>query len=182
VLKRLKAEDATAGIPVVIISMIDNRELGLALGAHDYFVKPVDRKRLVQRIGQVTGGSQRRGPKRLLVIDDDARFRDLLGEELDSFGYTVSLAASGEDGVAMARVEIPDLIILDLIMPGMSGFEVAEELKRYEETAHIPILVMTSKDLTREDRAELQSKIAALVPKGRSPASRLLTAIQQLEQ
>jgi signal transduction histidine kinase/CheY-like chemotaxis protein len=182
VLKRLKADEATADIPVVVVSMLDNRELGLALGAHDYFVKPVDRKRLVQRIRQVTGQASSRAPKRLLVIDDDPAFRDLLAEELARFDYTVLLAESGEKGIAMARADAPDVIVLDLVLPGTTGFEVAEELRKTENTAHIPILVMTSMDLSREDRARLQSKIAAIVPKGRSPATRLLTAIHQLER
>ena len=87
---------------------------------------------------------------------------------------------SGEDGIALARADLPDVIVLDLVMPGMSGFEVAEKLKLDELTVNIPILVMTSKDLTSTDRSQLHSKIAALVPKGRHPASRLITAIQQL--
>jgi signal transduction histidine kinase/CheY-like chemotaxis protein len=182
VLKKMKADPETSDIPVVVVSMVDNRELGLALGAHDYFVKPVDRKRLVERVRQVTGDSPGRGSRRLLVIDDDDAYRELLSTELRSFDYDVLLAASGEEGLALAREGRPDVIVLDLIMPRMSGFEVAEELKRFEETADIPILVMTSKDLTREDRSLLGSKIAALVPKGRSPASRLITAIQQLKR
>ncbi len=182
VLKRIKSDPETAQIPVVIISMIDNRELGLALGAHDYFVKPVDRRRLVERIRQVTGKALKRGPTHLLVIDDDPAFRDLLGDDLANLGYTVSWAPSGKEGVAMARADLPDVVVLDLIMPGMTGFEVAEELKQDETTVQIPILVMTSKDLSREERMQLQSQIAAIVPKGRSPASRLLTAIQQLGQ
>jgi len=182
VLKKLKGDPETADVPVVIISMVDNRELGLALGAHDYFVKPVDRKRLVERIRQVTGEAADRSTRRLLVIDDDDAYRDLLANELQQFGFSVSLAGSGAEGLEIARREIPDVVVLDLVMPEMSGFEVAEELKRDETTTSIPILVMTSKDLNRDDRAQLQSKIEALIPKGRLPASRLITAIQQLKR
>ncbi|MBI2212219.1 MAG: response regulator, partial [Acidobacteria bacterium] len=180
VLKRLKADDVTREIPVVVISMIDNRELGFALGAHDYFVKPVDRRRLVDRIRQVTGHSRRRGKQRLLLIDDDAAFREMLEEELRELGYEVRWASSGEEGLAAMRADIPDVVVLDLVMPGMSGFEVAERLKQDPATAGVPILVMTSKELSRSDHASLQSKVAALVPKGRSSGSRLITAIQQI--
>lgn len=180
VLKRLKADDVTRDIPVVVISMIDNRELGFALGAHDYFVKPVDRRRLVDRIRQVSTPIARRGKPRLLVIDDDETFREILEEELHELGYDVRWASSGEEGLEEIRKELPDVLVLDLVMPGISGFEVAERLKQDPATASIPILVMTSKDLSRSDRDSLQTKIAALVPKGRSPGSRLITAIQQL--
>ena len=180
VLKRLKADEVTKDIPVVVISMIDNRELGFALGAHDYFVKPVDRRRLVDRIRQVSTPAVKRGKARLLVIDDDESFRDILEEELRELGYETRWAASGEEGLEEIRKDVPDVVVLDLVMPGMSGFEVAERLKQDPVTAAIPILVMTSKDLSRSDRDSLQTKIAALVPKGRSSGSRLITAIQQL--
>ncbi|MGK2856472.1 MAG: response regulator [Thermoanaerobaculia bacterium] len=180
VLKRLKADDVTKDIPVVVISMIDNRELGFALGAHDYFVKPVDRRRLVDRIRQVSTSVARRGKPRLLVIDDDAAFREILEEELRELGYEVRWASSGEEGLEAIRNDVPDVVVLDLVMPGMSGFEVAERLKQDPATEAIPILVMTSKDLSRDDRDSLQTTIAALVPKGRSAGSRLINAIQLL--
>jgi signal transduction histidine kinase/CheY-like chemotaxis protein len=180
VLKRLKADEVTRDIPVVVISMIDNRELGLALGAHDYFVKPVDRHRLVDRIRQVTSPVRKRGRTRLLVIDDDSAFRAMLEEELRELGYDIRWASTGEEGLEAIGRELPDVVVLDLVMPGMSGFEVAERLKLDPATEGIPILVMTSKDLSRSDQSVLQSKIAALVPKGRSSGSRLITAIQQL--
>jgi CheY-like chemotaxis protein len=180
VLKRLKADEVTREIPVVVISMIDNRELGFALGAHDYFVKPVDRRRLVDRIRQVSGQAKKRGKQRLLLIDDDSAFREMLEEELRELGYEVRWASSGEEGLEAIRANIPDVVVLDLVMPGMSGFEVAERLKQDPATAEVPILVMTSKELSRSDQASLQSKIAALVPKGRSSGSRLITAIHQL--
>jgi len=180
VLKRLKADEVTRDIPVVVISMIDNRELGFALGAHDYFVKPVDRRRLVDRIRQVTSPVKKRGRTRLLVIDDDSTFREMLEEELRELGYDIRWASTGEEGLEAIRTDVPDVVVLDLVMPGMSGFEVAERLKQDPATEGIPILVMTSKDLSRSDHAALQSKITALVPKGRSSGSRLITAIQQL--
>lgn len=180
-LKKLKLDPETCDIPVVIVSMIDNRELGIALGAHDYFLKPVDRRRLIHRIQQFTSGRTAR-QKRLLLIDDDPAFQALLEEELQALGYEMSTARSGEQGVALAQSDPPDVIILDLLMPDLSGFRVADLLKAEPRTAQIPILVMTSKDITDEDRRQLQSKIEAVLPKGHAAGSRLITAIQQLEE
>ncbi|MBV9495720.1 MAG: response regulator [Acidobacteria bacterium] len=177
VLKRLKTTPETANIPVVIISMVDNRELGVALGADDYFVKPVDRDRLLGRLRAITSAS----PKpRLLLIDDDATIHALLGEELA--GYTLESAFSGEDGLAAARENKPDVIILDLMMPGMSGFEVADTLKGNPGTANIPILVLTSKDISADERRELQKKVTTFVQKGTSAREQLLREITRLRR
>src|SRR5260221_1499325 len=180
VLKRLKSEQATRDIPVVIISMVENRELGVALGADDYFVKPVDRDRMLERIRKLTSGRAAR--TRLLLIDDDAAVHALLEEELAGLGYTVESAFTGESGIRAARAVTPDLIILDLMMPGMSGFEVAGALKEDPLTANIPIVVLTSKEISPDDRRELQSKVTMFVQKGTSAREQLVREIRRLEQ
>ncbi len=180
VLKRLKSEQATRDIPVVIISMVENRELGVALGADDYFVKPVDRERMLERIRKLTSGRAAR--TRLLLIDDDAAVHALLEEELAGLGYTVESAFTGESGIRAARAVTPDLIILDLMMPGMSGFEVAGALKEDPLTANIPIVVLTSKEISPDDRRDLQSKVTMFVQKGTSAREQLVREIRRLEQ
>jgi signal transduction histidine kinase/DNA-binding response OmpR family regulator len=180
VLKRLKSDRATRDIPVVIISMIENRELGVALGADDYFVKPVDRERMLERIRKLTSGRAAR--TRLLLIDDDTAVHTLLEEELAALGYTVDSAFTGESGVRAARAITPDLIILDLMMPGMSGFEVAGLLKEDAATANIPIVVLTSREISAADRRELQSQVTMFVQKGTSAREQLVREIQRLEQ
>ena len=180
VLKRLKTDPDTADLPVVIISMMDNRELGVALGADDYFVKPVDRERLLERLRQITQLSGHATRPRLLLIDDDAAVHALLDEELTSLGYAVSSAFTGEEGLRCAVEVKPDVIILDLMMPGMSGFEVADGLKDDARTANIPILILTSKELSGEDRLELQSKVASFVQKGKSARDQLVREIRRL--
>jgi len=182
VLKKLKSDLVTREIPVVIISMVDNRELGMALGADDYFVKPVDRDRLLQRIREITAAVTRAARPKLLLIDDDASVHALLDEELERLGYAIEGAYSGEEGLRVAGEVHPDLIILDLMMPGMSGFEVATGLKENPLTANIPILVLTSKDLTNADRSELQSKVTSFVQKGKSAREQLVREIRRLEQ
>ncbi len=182
VLKKLKADLGTREIPVVIISMVDNRELGLALGADDYFVKPVDRDRLLKRIHEITAAVTRGLRPKLLLIDDDAAVHALLDEELERLGYKVDGAYSGEEGLRVANEMRPDVIILDLMMPGMSGFEVATGLKENPHTANIPILVLTSKDLTNADRNELQTKVTSFVQKGKSARDQLVREIRRIEQ
>jgi signal transduction histidine kinase/DNA-binding response OmpR family regulator len=178
VLKTLKSDAATRDIPVVIISRVDERDLGVALGADDYFVKPVDRDRLLSRVRQLTTSDQSK--TRLLLIDDDTSLHELLDDELTRLGYTIESAFNGETGFAAAKANAPDVIILDLMMPGMSGFEVAGLLKDHPSTARIPILVLTSKEISADDRRELQSKVAACVQKGTSARDQLVAEIRRL--
>ncbi len=182
VLKRLKADGETREIPVVIVSMTQNRDLGLALGADDYMVKPVDRERLIQRLRELTTPGAGKAKPRLLLIDDDPAIFDLLGDELESNGFDVQRASSGEEGLALAREMLPDTVVLDLMMPGMNGFEVATQLKSDLRTATIPILILTSHDISPAERTQLESKIAGVVRKGGATASRLIGAIRDLDR
>ncbi|HYC60520.1 MAG TPA: response regulator [Thermoanaerobaculia bacterium] len=177
ILKRLKNDDATRHLPVVIISLVDNRDLGLALGADDYFIKPVDRPRLLERLRAIATGN---GRPRLLVIDDDAAVHSLLDEDLSGLGYAVVNAYSGDEGLRAAIDVAPDVIILDLMMPNMSGFEVADSLKDDPRTANIPILVLTSKDVSTEDRKLLHTKVSSFVQKGKSAKEQLVREIRRV--
>lgn len=178
VLKQLKSDESTRQLPVVIISMVDNRDLGLALGADDYFIKPVDRPRLLERLRQFRSGDN--GRPRLLVIDDDNDIHALLDEDLSPLGYAIVNAYSGDEGLRAAVEATPDVIILDLMMPNMSGFEVADALKDDARTANIPILVLTSREVTREDRELLHSKVTSFVQKGRSAREQLVRELRRV--
>ncbi len=179
ILKRLKSDEVTRRLPVVIISMVDNRDLGLALGADDYFMKPVDRPRLIERLRAITTGGGN-GRPRLLIIDDDATVHALLEEDLSSLGYAIVNAYSGDDGLRVAVEAAPDVIILDLMMPNMSGFEVADALKDDPRTAGIPILVLTSKEVSTEDREILHTKVSSFVQKGKSAREQLVREIRRV--
>jgi len=178
VLKRLKAEDATRDLPVVIISMIENRDLGMALGADDYFVKPVDRERLLARLREITRGDA--ASKHLLIIDDDPAVHALLDEDLSGLGFEIARAFNGAEGLQKAEERLPDVVILDLMMPGMTGFEVAGALKENVRTANVPIVVLTSKEITNEERDHLSTKVATLVPKGNSAREQLVREIRRV--
>jgi signal transduction histidine kinase/DNA-binding response OmpR family regulator len=177
VLKRLKSDDVTRRLPVVIISMDDNRDLGIALGADDYFVKPVDRPRLLERLRAIATGNRR---PRVLVVDDDAAIHALLDEDLSRLGYAIVNSYSGDEGLRAAIEIVPDVIILDLMMPNMSGFEVADALKDDPRTASIPILVLTSKEISSEDRTMLHTKVSSFVQKGRSAREQLVRELRRV--
>jgi signal transduction histidine kinase/DNA-binding response OmpR family regulator/ligand-binding sensor domain-containing protein len=179
ILRALKTDEETSALPVIIVSVADDHELGLAFGADDYFVKPVDWPRMMRRLAEITAGEGR--SKRLLVIDDDAAVHDMLEQTLTREGYELVKASSGAEGIEKAMRAKPDVIILDLAMPGMSGFRVAELLRQREETAQIPIVVFTAKELSREEREQLRRGFGGVVAKGVAGASRLIHAIRSLE-
>jgi signal transduction histidine kinase/DNA-binding response OmpR family regulator len=179
VLKSLKADPETRAIPVIIISMMDNRELGLTLGADDYFLKPVDRDQLISRLRQMAPPAPA-AEHHILLVDDDPDVHDLLGEMLEPLGYRLDHAYSGREGMELAARRLPALVILDLMMREMNGFETAARLKADPKTAHLPILVLTAKDLTQGDRDRLRDHIAALVHKGDGGPMQLVNVIQSL--
>jgi signal transduction histidine kinase/CheY-like chemotaxis protein len=161
VLRELRADPETCAIPVIIISVLDNRELGLTLGADDYFVKPVDREALLERLAVLV---PREVGGRVLVIDDDPALHELVAAGLPE-RFRLLHAHSGSEGVELARAERPDVVLLDLMMDGMDGFEVAAVLKADERTRQLPIVVLTAKAMDRDDRDRLHGKIEALVQK-----------------
>ncbi len=163
VLNRLKADEATQNIPVVVVSVVDNPSLGRALGALDYFVKPVDGKALLSRLGQYTFATKAKSdPVRVLVVDDEPANLDLLEGLLEPAGFGVLKAGSGREGIEMAISEMPSLILLDLMMPDLSGFDVVEALRADEATREIPIMVLTAKTLTEADKQALNGQVAAI--------------------
>jgi signal transduction histidine kinase/CheY-like chemotaxis protein len=163
-LARLKRDPGTSAVPVVIVSMLDERGAGFALGAAEYLVKPVDRDELLTALDRWTGTL---GDGRTIVaIDDDARDLELVEAALAPHGWSVLRASTGEDGVELVRRERPSVVLLDLLMPGTDGFAVVERLRADPDLADVPIVVLTSKDMTAEDRARLNGRISFLARKG----------------
>jgi signal transduction histidine kinase/DNA-binding response OmpR family regulator len=162
VLTALKADPVTAEIPVVVVSMLDERGMGFALGAAEYLVKPVSREHVLAALSRV-GVLPEAGT--LLVIDDDPLALELVTAVLEPRGWTVLSAGDGETGTAMARSHQPSVVLLDLLMPGMDGFAVAETLRSDSATMAIPIVVLTAKTLTRADRDRLRGRISYVAQK-----------------
>lgn len=177
VLQQLKEGAETRALPVVIVSMLDNKDLGLALGADDYFLKPIESAALVQRLMQLLpgGGPQ---PARLLVVDDDPKFHDLLEAMLAPRGWILDHALTGAEGVAKAAKAPYDLVILDLMMEGMDGFEAATRLRAAPGGESVPILVLTAKELNLSDHQKLLGKVTAVARKGTATPAALVEMIQ----
>jgi PAS domain S-box-containing protein len=144
-LQQLKNDPATNDIPVVIVSVMGDQQEGLRLGAVDYLTKPIDPQRLVSSVNRVL-----QSPGKVLVVDDDRDTRDLLQTALEQRGFSVVLTSSGKRALTLARQERPKLILLDLKLPGMDGYEVLQRLKSSSETAEIPVVVITG-SLTDEE-------------------------------
>jgi CheY-like chemotaxis protein len=175
VLTLLKADELTRNIPVVVISMIDNPALGRALGALDYFVKPVDRDALVSRLTQYAFTTKvQQGEIRVLVVDDEPANVELLEALLEPEGFKVLTASGGREGIEVASAQHPHLILLDLMMPGVSGFDVVEALRTNVLTRSIPIMVLTAKELTDADKAALNGHVAAIFQRNSLAGSELV--------
>jgi signal transduction histidine kinase/CheY-like chemotaxis protein len=167
VLTQLKQDNKTAHIPVVVVSVLDERSRGRALGAADYFVKPVNRDALIARLQRYTFTSQvKQREVKVLLVDDDPEALDVMANMLEPLDFTIIRAESGEEGIRLARQRTPDLVILDLLMPGLSGFEVVKVLKADLYTRAIPVLVVTAKDMDEQDKAALNGDVETVLTKG----------------
>jgi adenylate cyclase len=161
VLAAIKGDPTLADIPVILLTIVDEKNRGYSLGAADYLVKPVDREKLTQILRRLCGSV--RG--RVLLVDDDDIIRHQMRLQLQHGGWTISEAANGRIALARIAEARPDAIILDLIMPEMDGFEFLEELRSRAEWRDIPVVVVTSKDLTAEDRARLNGGVERIIHK-----------------
>ncbi|HVL54366.1 MAG TPA: response regulator, partial [Vitreimonas sp.] len=171
VLRRLKSDPLVRDIPVVIVTVVDERGVGLALGAVDYFVKPIERDALIARLDRHTFTTKVKArPVTILAIDDDPASLAMIDATLSPLGFGVQLAPSGKDGLELANRIRPDLVICDLLMPGLDGFEVVGELQADEATAAIPILIVTGHELTEADKARLNGRVLGVVNKGEAVA------------
>jgi CheY-like chemotaxis protein len=161
-LEDLASTPATRDVPVLVVTIVENREHALELGAADFARKPIDREWLVERLS-VLGSPRRDGP--LLAIDDDEVARYLLAELLEGTGHEIVQTASGAEGLRAARALQPAAIFLDLVMPEMSGEEVLDELRRDPATSDIPVVIYTSEEMGRERRAALEGRVEAILLK-----------------
>ena len=182
VLQELKSDPEVKDIPVVIFSIVDNKDLGFALGASEYLVKPVDKATILKKLEQLSFATKKsRRVVNMLCIDDNPEALDMLVSILEPAGYNVITANSGKQGIESAIAYSPDLIILDLMMPEIDGFEVVHALKSNPSTAYIPIFVITAKDITIEDRLRLAGKIENFIQKVHFTKEDLLMHIRDLE-
>jgi len=170
VLAQLKALPETRAIPVVIVSLTEGRELGFSLGAVDWLVKPANPVNFLAAVRKAIAGTDSAETQTVLVVDDEPPTVELLTDMLRTQGLRVLAAHDGRQGVVLARAERPNLIVLDLIMPGLTGFDVVQELREHPETREIPILIFTVKDLSAAEREQLRGSVQAVVTKGAAGA------------
>jgi PAS domain S-box-containing protein len=180
VLLQLKNDSRTSKIPVIVVTIVDQPGLGTALGADEYLIKPVDKATLlaaVERCLRSRGGA---APTRtILVVEDDVSTLEMIVELLKAYGYAVSTAADGEQALVSVAQSLPELVILDLVLPKMSGFELLAEWRSNPRTADLSVFVLTSKDLTKEEEKYLHAHAESLFRKQNSWREPL---IKQLER
>lgn len=189
VLRELQADPTTRDIPVLVVSMTDNRQISFELGAVAFFAKPVYRQELTAKLQdlQLNELHQRRRkhvqhgePLRALVIDDNPHDRELITTALTAAGLTVATAPDGETGWQMAQRNPPDLVVLDLMMPELDGFEVLSRLRQHEGTFEVPVFIYTAKELDLQERTRLDHEAEAVLQKGDFSRQTLLEAVERL--
>lgn len=174
-LAELKGDEATMDIPVLVVTIVDDEhEKGMLLGAYDYCVKPFQRTWLLKRLTELEHGAK------VLIIDDEASARYLFKKALRDTHYTVIEAEGGEEGLRRAREEKPQVIFLDLIMPGMNGFEVLKGLKTDPETKNIPVIIHSAKELNEEERVGLSADAVAILFKEKTSRRMIIAEIKDL--
>jgi CheY-like chemotaxis protein/anti-sigma regulatory factor (Ser/Thr protein kinase) len=162
VLSELKADPATRDIAVLMVTMTDDRQLGYALGATEFLTKPVQRAQLLELLARYASGDTTR---HALVVDDEPESRTMLRRALETEGWQVSEAENGRAALDQVVARSPSLILLDLMMPVMDGFEFVMEMRKRDTSWKIPIVVVTAKDITEEDRRRLSGGVVGLIEK-----------------
>jgi signal transduction histidine kinase/DNA-binding response OmpR family regulator len=165
ILISLKSDRRTAQIPVIVVTIVDQPSTGTLLGADEYIVKPVEKLVLLSAVDRCLSRSGHTGSRSVLIVEDHSPTREFIAESLMHRGYIVEIAVDGAAARARIAKGLPKLVILDLILPDVSGFELLAEWRGNPSTAQLPVFVMTSKDLTSAEREYLQANSLALLQK-----------------
>jgi CheY-like chemotaxis protein/anti-sigma regulatory factor (Ser/Thr protein kinase) len=173
VLHELKTDVSTRDIPVVLLTIVDQKELGYRLGAFDYLLKPFDREAILATLRRISPAHHH-----LLVVDDDPYVVDLVRQLLDDQPYEIEAAVDGQAALeAMARHQ-PDVILLDLLMPRLDGFSVLEYLHHTPRYRDIPVIVLTAKTCTAEEQALLHKRVRTVIQKQGLERDRLIQEVR----
>jgi DNA-binding response OmpR family regulator len=181
VLLQLKRDPQTTSIPIIVISIVDQPAIGTTFGADEYLVKPVDKASLLAAVRRCLGLKQGApSPRPILVVEDDTSTREIVSELLTAQGYAVTTAEDGEQARAQMATVLPELVILDLMLPKVSGFELLAEWRSKQRTADLPVFVLTSKDLTGEEEQYLRKHAESLFHKQKSWQQELTEQLQRV--
>jgi CheY-like chemotaxis protein len=177
VLTTLKADPDLADIPVIMLTIVSDKNMGYALGASDYLLKPIRRERLVTILEKY-----RCPPSacQVLIVEDDEPTRELMRRMLEKAGWEVAEAENGRVALTKLSETRPELILLDLMMPEMDGFQFINEVRRQPEWAAIPIVIVTAMDLTPEERKRLNGSVQHILQKGSYSRDELLQEVYEL--
>ncbi len=179
VLNNLKADPDVADLPVVIISMLDEATRGISLGASDYLTKPISTDQVLGVLKRFSGASE--SPSKtpsILVVEDDVDSREILRVILNKAGCGVLEAGNGIEALASLKEALPDLILLDLMMPEMDGFEFLAAIREHEAWHDIPVVIITARDLGKEDVERLNGQVRNVIRKGAVQGTDLIRAIE----
>jgi CheY-like chemotaxis protein len=176
VLAAIKGDPKLADIPVVMVTVEDNRSRGYSLGVTEYMTKPIDRERLIGLLQNIS----RQVARKILLVDDDEIMRESVRRVLEQEKWNVAGASNGRIALEQLASSCPDVIVLDLMMPEMDGFEFLMEIRQHPEWRDIPILVMTAKDLSPEDHQRLNGYVERVMQKNASELDELLRELGQM--
>ncbi|MDH5202788.1 MAG: response regulator, partial [Nitrospirota bacterium] len=182
VLQELKSDPKTASIPVIIHSIVNNKELAFALGATDYLLKPLEKEELILKLEEITVAKGRKVlPISLLIIESEDKVTNYLKEIFEPQGFLIYTAPNGKRGVELATALRPGVILLDFTLPDMLCFDVIKDIKENPSTKDIPIFILTERDISVEDRISLVGKIERIVQKQAFDKKELVGHIKELE-
>ncbi len=176
VLKNLKESPETESIPVIMVSVMAAAENGIALDVEDYLVKPIDMNRLKRVMSRVTQQSSQRN---LLLVDDDVDSLQTLSRLLNEYGWQTTLATNGKEALEVLEKTLPAAIVLDLMMPEMDGFEFLQRIQEKATLRSIPVVVMTGKVPSADEKAFLKDHVTAVLTKGEASGKDLLRSINE---
>ena len=177
-LQSLRADPVLGDTPVIMISVLHERSVGFAMGANDYLVKPIDWRQLKRVLERFEEG--REGGRRVLVVDDEPDARGWIGAMLSRDGWVTDVAVDGRDALDKIDRAVPDLIILDLMMPVMDGFAFLRALRARPDTTHVHVVVLTAKEVTTAERADLEGQVDRVLQKGSLQLDELRDELRRL--
>jgi signal transduction histidine kinase/DNA-binding response OmpR family regulator len=174
ILRQIKADPELSNVPVIIVTVVDEREIGLALGAADYIVKPIRRDALLHSLDQHVPRTHGGAKPRVLAVDDDPAALDLVRAALEPEGFDVRTTTSSIEALRLVVDGTFDIVVSDVVMPELNGLELAERIHTNPRTASLPILLVTAHDLTAAEKAQLNGQIIGIASKGMAARSGLL--------
>jgi signal transduction histidine kinase/CheY-like chemotaxis protein len=177
VLSTLKGDPQLTEIPVVMLTIVSDQNMGYALGASDYLTKPIDRDKLVHVLKKY---ECKQPFCKILIVDDEPAIREIVHRTLEKEGWEIYQAGDGEEALQQVQKVAPEIILLDLMMPRMDGFEFLTQLRKTESGRNLPVIVITAMDLTVEDQNRLNGHVKQILQKGAYKQDDLLKEVRNL--